>query len=69
MMAPACSAALPTIGRRMMLMKLTEMLHDSAAACANADDRGRKKNEQVTRKGYEGTDISFTVVLSPSALE
>uniref|UniRef100_A0A0E0FN51 F-box domain-containing protein n=1 Tax=Oryza nivara TaxID=4536 RepID=A0A0E0FN51_ORYNI len=28
MMAPACSAALPTMGRRMMLMKLTERPHD-----------------------------------------
>lgn len=33
MIAPACSAALPTIGIKMMLMKLTESSQDSDAAC------------------------------------
>jgi hypothetical protein len=33
MTAPACSAALPTIGIKMMLMKLTDSSHDFDAAC------------------------------------
>lgn len=33
MTAPACSAAFPTIGNRMMLMKLTDIPHDADASC------------------------------------
>lgn len=33
MTAPACSAAFPTIGSKMMLMKLTEIPQDSEASC------------------------------------
>jgi len=31
--APACSAAFPTIGSNIMLMKLTDKRHDSDASC------------------------------------
>lgn len=33
MTAPACSAAFPTIGNRMMLMKLTDIPQDADASC------------------------------------
>lgn len=33
MIAPACSAALPTIGSKIMLRKLTDRFHESDAAC------------------------------------
>ena len=33
MIAPACSAAFPTIGSNIMLIKLTDTPHDSEAFC------------------------------------
>ncbi|RDY10856.1 hypothetical protein CR513_04554, partial [Mucuna pruriens] len=33
MIAPACSAALPTIGSKIMLRKLTDKPHESDASC------------------------------------
>lgn len=33
MIAPACSAALPTIGSKIMLRKLTDRPHESDASC------------------------------------
>lgn len=35
MIAPACSAAFPTIGSKITLMKLTDKPQDSDAACNN----------------------------------
>ncbi|RDX75934.1 hypothetical protein CR513_44131, partial [Mucuna pruriens] len=34
MIAPACSAALPTIGSKIMLRKLTDKPHESDASCS-----------------------------------
>jgi hypothetical protein len=35
MIAPACSAALPTIGSMIMLRKLTDRPHESDASCSS----------------------------------
>jgi hypothetical protein len=36
MIAPACSAALPTIGSMIMLRKLTDRPHESDASCSDS---------------------------------
>jgi hypothetical protein len=37
MIAPACSAALPTIGSMIMLRKLTDSPHESDASCSDSN--------------------------------
>jgi hypothetical protein len=39
MTAPACSAAFPTIGIKIMLMKLTDSSQDADAACKICSDK------------------------------
>ncbi|BAS95657.1 Os05g0594300 [Oryza sativa Japonica Group] len=62
MTAPACSAAFPTMGSKMMLMKLTDSSHDSEAACTFTRYVQKRSQESHESQPNHGTRESQTCI-------